>query len=231
MAKRKKSRKKADETLVDIVEVRDQAQTFLERNQQLVLGGLLALVLIVGGLFAYNNFYKAPRQQEATEQMYQAQIQFERDSFARALTNPGGGYPGFLDVIDTYGGTEAGNIAHYYTGVAYLNLGQYEAAIDYLEDYNPAGSIAPIMKFGAIGDAYAELNDFEEAMRYYERAASAGENEMLTPYYLKKVGMLHERNGNLAEALDAYREIKEKYPNSPDGRDIDKFIVRVSAKG
>ncbi len=231
MAKRKKSQKKADETLVDIVEVRDQAQGFMEQNQNLVFGGLLALVLIVGGLFAYNNFYKAPRQVEATEQMYQAQIQFERDSFARALTNPGGGYPGFLDIIDTYGGTAAGNLAHYYSGVAYLNLGQYEAAIDYLEDYNPDGTITPIMKYGALGDAYAELNDFDQAMSYYERAADAGENEMLTPYYLKKVGMLHERQGNFSRALQAYEEIKEKYPNSPDGRDIDKFIVRVSAKG
>lgn len=231
MAKRKKSQKKADETLVDIVEVRDQAQGFMEQNQNLVFGGLLALVLIVGGLFAYNNFYKAPRQVEATEQMYQAQIQFERDSFARALTNPGGGYPGFLDIIDSYGGTAAGNLAHYYTGIAYLNLGQYEAAIDYLEDYNPDGTITPIMKYGALGDAYAELNDFDQAMSYYERAADAGENEMLTPYYLKKVGMLHERQGNFSRALQAYEEIKEKYPNSPDGRDIDKFIVRVSAKG
>ncbi len=231
MAKRKKSQKKADETLVDIVEVRDQAQGFMDRNQNLVFGGLLALVLIVGGLFAYNNFYKAPRQQEATEQMYQAQIQFERDSFARALTNPGGGYPGFLDLIDSYGGTAAGNLAHYYAGIAYLNLGQYEAAIDYLQDYDPDGTITPIMKYGALGDAYAELNDFDRAMSYYEQAANAGENEMLTPYYLKKVGMLHERQGNFTQALQAYEEIRENYPNSPDGRDIDKFIVRVSAKG
>jgi len=231
MAKRKKSQKKADETLVDIVEVRDQAQGFLDHNQNLVFGGLLALVLIVGGIFAYNNFYKTPKQQEATEQMYQAQIQFERDSFARALTNPGGGYPGFLDIIDNYGATEAGNLAHYYAGIAYLNLGQYEAAIDYLKDYTPSGTITPIMKNGALGDAYAELNDLDEAMSYYQRAANAGENEMLTSYYLKKVGMLHERNGNFNQALEAYESIKENYPNSPDGRDIDKYIIRVSARG
>ena len=100
MARRKRNQKKADETIVDIVEVKDQAQSFIDENQNLVFGGLFAIVLVIGGLFAYNNFYKAPRQQEAVEQMLQAQVQFERDSFTNALTNPGGGYSGFLDIID-----------------------------------------------------------------------------------------------------------------------------------
>lgn len=231
MARRKKDQKKAEETLVDIVEVRDQAQSFVDRNQNLVLGGLLVVVLIVGGIFAYSNFIKKPRQQEAMQQMYQAQIQFERDSFALALTNPGGGYPGFLDVADNYSGTEAGNLANYYAGISYLNLGQYEAAIDYLGDYSPDGSITPIMKYGAMGDAYAELNDFDEALDYYERAVKAGDNEVLTPYYLKKLGMLHEQNSQFADAREAYERIKKEYPQSQAGQDIDKYIIRVTAKG
>lgn len=228
---RRKSKKRAEETLVDIVEVRDQAQSFLDRNQNAVFGVLAVLVLLVGGWFAYNNFYKKPRQMEAVDQMFQAQVQFERDSFALALTKPGGGYSGFLDIIEKYKGTTAANLALYYAGISYLNLGRYDAAIDYLKGYNPAGEITPIMKYGAIGDAYSELNELETAMDYYQRAVSAGDNEILTAYYLKKVGMLHEKNGDFASARVAYEKIKEKYPNSPDGRDIEKFITRVSAKG
>ena len=231
MARRKRNQKKADETLVDIVEVRDQVQSFLDQNQNLVFGGLLAVVLIIGGFFAYNNFYFAPRQQEAVEQMMQAQVQFERDSFANALTNPGGGYSGFLDIIDNYGGTQAGNLDKSYAVVCYLNLGQYEAAIDYLKDYSPDGTITPIMRFGAIGDAYSELNDLESAMDYYKKAANAGDNEVLTPYYLKKIGLLHEKNGNFAEAKASFEKIKSEYPNSPDSQDIDKNMTRVASKG
>jgi len=231
MASRKKNQKKAEETLVDIVEVRDQAQSFVDRNQNIVLGGLLVIVLIIGGIFAYSNFYQQPRQQEAMEQMYQAQVQFQRDSFALALTNPGGGYLGFLDIIDSYGSTDAGNLANYYAGISYLNLGQFEAAIDFLNDFDPAGDITPIMKYGALGDAYSELNDLENALDYYEDAVSAGDNDMLTPYYLKKVGMLHEKNGSFAQAKAAYERIKEEYPSSSVGQDIEKFIIRVSAKG
>lgn len=228
MARRRNSRKKkADETLVDIIEVREQAQGFLDQYQTFVLGGLLAVVLIFGGYLAYTNFYQKPRQAAATEQMFQAQVQFERDSFALALTNPGGGYSGFLDIIDNYKGTKAANLANYYAGISYLQLGQYAAALDYLNDFKPAGEISPIMKWGAFGDCFSELQDLDKAMKYYKKAVSAGDNKILTPYYLKKVGLLHEHNGNDAEAQKAYQTIKEKYPNSPDGADIEKYLTRV----
>ena len=83
------------------------------------------------------------------------------------------------------------------------------------------------MKYGALGDAYSELNDFDKAMSNYKKAANHGDNKVLSPYYLKKIGMLHEKNGDLAAAKKAYESIKEKYPDSPDGRDIDKYITRV----
>ncbi|MCB0558481.1 MAG: tetratricopeptide repeat protein [Lewinellaceae bacterium] len=230
MARRKRNQKKADETLVDIVEVRDSAQSFVDNNQQLIFGALVALVLAIGGVFAYNNFFKKPRQAEAEEQMFRAQEQFEQDSFALALANPGGGYMGLLDIIDNYGGTAAGNSAKYYAGISYLNLGKYEAAVDYLQQFKAKGSITPIMKYGAMGDAYSELQDFDSAMKYYKKAVSESENDFLTPYYLKKVGLLNERNGNFAEAQKAYQEILDNYPDSPIGRDIEKYITRVAAK-
>jgi len=239
MAKKKQELKKADEVLIDVVEVREQASDFFERNRLFVLGGIGLLVLIVGGLFAYNQFYKVPRQREAVEQMFQAQVQFERDSFQLALINPGGGYLGFLDIIDNYGGTPAANAAKYYAGVSYLHIGQrnnnankeFDAAISYLKDFNADGDIMPITKNGALGDAYSELQDFDQAMSYYKKAVSSGENELLTPYYLKKVGMLNERNGDTQAALEAYKTIKNEYPNSSEARDIEKYIARVTPKG
>lgn len=230
MARRKKNQKKADETLVDIVEVRDSAQNFIDRNRTWVFGALVAAVLIFGGWFAYNNFYKKPKQQEAVEQMYQAQVQFERDSFALALTKPGSGYLGFLDIIDNYKGTKAADAAHYYAGLCYLNLGQYDAAIDYLKDYSPSGEITPATKFGVLGDAYSELQDFGKAMDNYKKAVSSTENEVLKAYYLKKVGLLHERNGNLDDAKAAYEKIKNEFPTTTEASDIDKFIKRVASK-
>lgn len=229
MARRKKNRKKADETLVDIVEVKDQAQGFVEKNQQLIFGLGIAFIILAGGYLFYQNLYKAPREKEAMEQMFKAQEQFERDSFALALTNPGGGYVGFLDIIDSYGGTKAANLASYYAGVAYLNLGQFDAALDYMKSFSPGGRVGPVMKFGVLGDIYSELNQIDNAESSYRKAINAGDNEVLTAYYLKKLGMLQEKNGNLADAKSSYERVKFEYPNSPYASDIDKYITRVAA--
>jgi tetratricopeptide (TPR) repeat protein len=228
MAKRKTS-KRADDTLVDIVEVKEQAQNFIEANQKYLLGALVGLIVIVGGWLVYKFFILDPRQKEAVEQVYKAQEQFERDSFKLALTDPGAGFPGFLEIMDKYSGTKAANSAAYYAGICYLHLKQYDAAIQYLKDFDADGEIFPIMKYGAMGDAYAEKGDLDKALSLYNDAVNAGDNEILTAYYLKKVGLLNEKQGKLDAAVKAYEKIKTEYPNSTEGGDIEKYIVRVTA--
>jgi tetratricopeptide (TPR) repeat protein len=219
MAKRNK--KASDDTLVDIGEKTEQAQDFYEKNQSLVLGGLFAFVIIVGGIFAYNNFYKAPRLKSAIEEMAQAQRMFEKDSFALALANPGGGSLGFLDIASEYSGTSAANLANYYAGISYLNLGQFDAAKSFLEDFSPDGNVLPITYYGSLGDVYSEKNEMDKAI-------SQGTNEFLEAYYTKKLGMLYEYQGKVAEAKSTYENLKSKYPNTPEGQDIEKYISRVS---
>lgn len=225
--RRKQDNKQNDETLVDLVEARDNATGFIEKNQGTIFGALVGLVVIIGGLFFYNNYFKGPRLQEAADQMYQAQLQFEKDSFALALSNPGGGFSGFLDIINNYGGTPAANSAKYYAGVSYLNLGDYDNAINYLDDFSASGDIMPAMKYGALGDAYSEKQDMDSAISYYNKAVNQGGNEVLTAYYLKKIGLWYEKNNDTAKAAEAYNRIKKEFPNSPDGGDIDKYLARV----
>ena len=223
-------RKKDDETLVDIVEKKEQAQELYNDNQNLILGALLAFVIIAGGIFAWNNFYKKPRQMSAVKEMAQAQFQFDRDSFALALDNPGGGNPGFLDIIDQYGGTPAANLSHYYAGICYLNLGgaqNIDAAISYLEDFSES-SVLSATKYGALGDAYSEKNDLGQAESNYKKAISNSDNDFLSAYYMKKLGLLFQSQGKMAEAKGMFEQIKTKYPLTPDGNGIEKYISRVS---
>jgi tetratricopeptide (TPR) repeat protein len=229
MATRKNSKKKAEETLVDIEEVTGQAKDFLNENQNKILIAIAAVAIIAGGIWAYFNLYQEPREISAAEQMFQAELVFERDSFRLALENPGGGYEGFLGIIDKFSGTKVANRAKYYAGVCYLNLGEADNAIKYLSDFSPKGELLTIMKYGTLGDAHGDKEDYEKAMSNYKKAISSGENEQLTAYYLKKVGLLNERQGNLKAAVEAYETIKNKYPNSVDGASIDKYIARASA--
>ncbi|MFT4663549.1 MAG: tetratricopeptide (TPR) repeat protein [Polaribacter sp.] len=231
MAIKRKKNKQQEETLVDIVEARDNAQGFLETNQMNIMGGLLALIVVVGGFLAYKHLYKTPREKQASSQLSQAQLQFEKDSFALALSNPGNGALGFEAIIESYGGTKAANIAKYYAGASYLHLGQYDAAIDYLQDFSPKGAVLAAPTQSMIGDAYAEKGDLASAAAYYKKALSAAKgNGFLSPMYLKKIGLLAEKNQDWKAAADAYNKIKSNFPTSIDGSDIDKFIARVGTK-
>ncbi len=230
MARRKRTRRQQEETLVDIVEAKETAQSFIENNQQLVMAIIGGIALIVGGLFVYKQFFQLPKEREAAEQMFQAEFQFERDSFELALLNPGGGYAGFLDIIDNYSGTKVANIANYYAGICYLHLGKFDAAISYLSDFSPGGDVTPIMKFGALGDAYSEMQQFDDALASYRKAVNAADNDFLTPYYMKKLGLLYEKQGDFQSAAKVYRDIKGEYAKSQDGFNIDKFIDRAEAQ-
>ena len=228
MAKRKKLKKKQDDdVLLDLTEVTGQAEDFFERNQKPIMIGAILIAVVVGGYFVYKNFYQAPRQANAVEQMAEAEYQFSRDSFGLALANPGGGYPGFADIVKNYSGTDAANAALYYAGISSLNMGQFDAAISYLEDFSADGELLPIMKQGALGDAWAEKGDLEKGLSMYNKAVNNGDNELVTPYYLKKVAMLSQKLGKNKEALGAWERIKTEYPNSNEAREAPKYIISL----
>jgi len=230
MAIRRKQNKQSEETLLDLTQAKAKATNFIDQHQKSIIGGLAAVVIIVGGWFVYKNLIQAPKEEKAMAQMWMAQVQFEQDSFQVALENPGGGYSGFLSIIQDYSGTKAGNMAKFYAGISYLNLGNFESAQKYLEDFNPHGVIGPTMKYGALGDVYSELNQMDKAMTNYKKASESGENELLTPYYLKKLALLHESQNEVEKALAIYKSIKSKYPNSNEALSIDKYIARAEIK-
>lgn len=221
--------REGDDLLVDVVEVSDQAANFFEKNRNTIIGAALIVAALVIGFVLYQTFVSKPKEANAMEQMQRAQFQFEQDSFNLALANPGQGFPGFLDIIDQYSGTSAGNLARYYAGVSYMNIGSYEAALDYLEQFSASGGIMPVMKAGTIGDVQSELGNFSAAISSYESAVNkADKNYMLGGYYLKKLGLLLRNQGDNAGALKAFNRLKSEYGKSPDAAEADKYIMLLN---
>lgn len=227
MAKKRPVRKQQEEEIINIVEVKEQAQDFFEKHKKAITIGLGVFIVLVGGYLAYNYLYMAPREKAAAEAIYQAEIQFARDSFALALENPGEGFEGFLDIIDNYSGTKTANLAKLYAGISYLHLGKYEDAIKYLESFSPKGNVAPALKYGALGDAYAESGNMEKAWSNYKRASDSRDNDFITPYYLSKAaGLAFTLNKN-DEALKLFKRISSEFPESAEAKEAEKFIARL----
>lgn len=206
---------------------------FYNRNKKAVLIAGAAILLIGGGLFFYQNQIKAPKEKAANTAIFKAEYYFGLDSFKLALNGraEGGGMEGFLgfnDIIDQYGSTKAGNLAQYYAGVCNLHLGQYQEAIDHLKKFSTNDVVVGSIALGCIGDAYRELGNSDEAVKYYEKAARRNSNSFTTPIYLKKAALTYEQDlKNYDKALDTYIKIEKEYGNTPEGRDISKYIARI----
>ena len=124
-----------DEVIVDVEEVYSRTETFVEDNKNALTIIVAAIAVVIGGYFAYQSFYLAPLQEEAQEEMFMAEKYFGQDSMNLAIYGDGN-YPGFLAITEDYSGTKAANLAQYYLGISYLRTGQFEAAIDALEDFS-----------------------------------------------------------------------------------------------
>lgn len=227
MAKKSKEAEK-DEVIVDVEEVYSKTEDFINTNQNAIIGAIGVIVAVIVGFYAYNKVYLGPLEEEAHGQMFMAEQYFQKDSFELAL-NGDGNYLGFLDIADEYGSTSAGNLAHYYAGVCYLRTGNYETAIEELNDFDGAGEMLGAVALGATGDAYMELGEVAEALNYYEKAVASSENDFTTPVYLQKAGFAAEKGGNFDKAIDYYTQVKENFPTSNEGRNAEKFIARAEA--
>lgn len=220
-----------DDTLVDVVEVRDQGLEFFEKNKTIILGAIFVLAALIIGYFVYQTFVVKPAADDAMAELRSAQVEFERDSFNRALVNPNPEITGFVDLIDNYGNTPAGNLAHYYAAVSYLNIGRPDVAISYMNDFDANGTVLEAMKYGIIGDAKSEQEDYSGAIASYESAINAaGDNFVTGGYYLNKLALLYRHQGQNDRALAAFKRLKKDYGNSPEAATVDKYISMLEMK-
>lgn len=226
---KKKNVQQTDKNLEGIEQALTRSEQFIEDNQKLltyVLGGLIVvLLIIIGG----NRYYLKPLNEKAAADMYYAERYFEIDSFNLAL-NGYGTYPGFLNVIEDYGMSKTAKVARYYAGICYHQLGDYEAAIEHLNKFNTDDLLVAAAKFSTLGDAYVELGDLDKAVSSYKSGIEKYENNFSSPIMLKKLGIVYEEMGELDQALEVYQTIESGYPETPEGREIRKYIGRVESK-
>lgn len=213
-----------------------KTEAWVAKNQNYIIGVVGAVALVILGLLGYQQYIQGPKEEKAMNQMFQAQSYWEqaiaaveKDSLFTLSLNGGGGQYGFNEIMDKYSGTDAANLAHYYAGVANLNLGNYQESIDLLDDFDSDNAVINANAKGSIADAFALLGQDEQALEYYKKAAAAGDNEFITPKYLLKAGITAVNLGNHSEALSLLEDLKERYPKVPEAIQADIFIGKAQA--
>lgn len=204
-----------------------QSEAFIIKNRKLIIGVVAGIVIVIAAVLMYKNLYSEPRENKAQAALVSAQSYFEMDAYEQALNGDSINSTGFLEVANQYSGTKAANLARAYAGISYMKLGDYDKAIKEMDKFNGKDQMVAPAVLGAIGNCYAELEQLDKASSYLVKAADKADNNSLSPIYLIQAGGILEKQGKYDDAVKAYTKIKEKYFQSFQAMDIDKYIERA----
>jgi len=224
----KQETKQGDERLENVEEALSKTELWIENNQKTLWIILIALLVVAFGIFGVTKI-KDKRNQTASTLIYKAQDYFTKEQYDMAL-NGDGNNVGFLDIINDYGKTKTGKLAAYYAGISYMKQGNYNDAITYLKKYTSNDQVLAPMALGAIGDCYMELDDMQNAVSYYGKAAAKNPNDFTSPLFLSKQANTYEIMGDYAKALESYKKLKQDFPLSNEAFEISKNIANVEEK-
>lgn len=216
---------------LNVEETLNKSEAFFLKYKKAIIYGVLAVIVVIAGVIVYKQYVSAPREDKASTALAKGQEYFQQDLYEKALNGDGAGYEGFVKVASDYSSTEAGNLANLYAGLCYAGLGKWNEAAKYLEEFDTKDDqmISPAAE-GALGNAYAHLNQLDKAVSHLKNAAKNADNNSLSPTFLIQAGEILESQGKAAEALELYKQVKEKYVYSMQSQTIDKYIERASNK-
>jgi tetratricopeptide (TPR) repeat protein len=231
MAKTKSKEKQGSEFYENpevLAQQLSKTEEFIENNKKVVfgLGGVIALIIVA--FFGYR-YYMNNLNQEAQKEMFQAVYWYENGEYDLALNGDGNNF-GFLAIIEDYGSTKAGNLASFYLGNIYLQQGQFETAIDYLEDFSSDDLLVQARAYALVGDAYMELGNYSNAAEQYGKAADYKSNKEFSPEYLMKQALAYEKANNLEGAMGSYRKVVEDFSDSKQKTEAEKYLSRLEAQ-
>lgn len=204
-----------------------KAKDFWTRNQRIIM--ILSTVIIVAivGYYGYNNFVQKPKEEKALDAIFKAEEYYRMDSVQKALNGDGLNL-GFVKVIDKYGGTKAGNLARFYAGDCYLRTGDFNNAVKHLKDFSTSARQIQARAYKLLGDAYSELGRNDEAIASYKKAAyHFTDDNINSAEYLFFAAALAEKTGKTKEAIELYKELKDKFPGTQQSNEADKYLAKL----
>ena len=222
--------KKQIQDPLDLDQAMSSSEAFIIKYKNKFLAGIAAIVIVVGGTLGYQHFISEPNEKKASEAAFRGEQYFMADNYEQALNGDSLGYIGFVKIADKFSGTDAGKLANAYAGLCYAQLGQYEDAIKYLDKFSADDQLVSPALLGTMGNCYAQLGQLEKAAATLMKAADKADSHALSPIYLIQAGQIYEKLGKNSEAVGAYKTVKEKYFNSYQSMDIDKYIERATIK-
>ena len=214
----------------------EKAKDFWSKYNRPLMIVCAVVLLVAGGYLGYKKFYKEPNEEKASDALFKAEgyhrnalLAPNPDSLIKLALNGDGANPGFLRIMTKFKGTDAAKLAKLYAGESYLLLNDNANAIKYLKDYNTSSKFFQARAYKLLADAYADQGKNKDALEYYKKAArhftedaeNSSEALFLAAY------LAQTKLNNNKEAIELFKELKEKFPTTQRGSEADKYLARL----
>jgi len=215
-------------------------QFALENKRQLILGVTACLIVVL--LICAGVFYNRKKEENASKMLAEAQslISITPDFAAQEGQSNESTEPDpesvekaleiFSRLAEEYGNTHASQLGRILQGHLYYEKGDYDAAAktyqDFLEGKDESDALTAMAREG-LGYSYEALEEFSEAVKYYEQLTQS-ELTYIQAWSLLSVARCKEKMNENEGALEAYRTFLVDHPQHVKATEAKANIARLS---
>jgi predicted negative regulator of RcsB-dependent stress response len=212
---KKRIQKKTTDTEVEVKErLSSLKDTLMERQKTALQYGIVILVILAAfvGFFIYSSASKKKAQGIAYEgyKIYTSAAQTQ-------TSNKDEQYQKALELFKKASDTRKTPFSLFYIAACYYELGKQDEALKALKDfartYADDEKYAPL-SYQKMALIYAKQGNINEARKALDSLSSL-KGDIYKDFALLEYGKLLEKEGNSDEAKKKYKELVQKFPNSP----------------
>jgi tetratricopeptide (TPR) repeat protein len=214
-----------EDTLVTAYVKATQFYDVNRKNVNLALTGIAALII---GLILYSN-NRAQNNASAEAQFGQVFGLYDQGQYQLAIDGvPERNIPGLKAIVANFGGSDAGQLARFYLGNSYYQLGKNDEALHAFEDFSPPTDLLAVSRLSGIASCYAAMHDYAKAGEYFEKAATKYPDDIACAENLNSAAYNYALAGEKEKAIGLYTKLKKEYASSSFGRDAERYITKLS---
>lgn len=194
-----------------------------KKARTIMMWASVIVAVIVIGVLLYIFAYKQPAIQKGNEAISAADrvALFENnDSTALAM----------YEAVAAEHGFDAGNRATLEAAIRYYQKGDYQKALDYVNNYDATDNVVGALAYGLKGDCLVNLDKNSDAIKAFDKAISqCDKNPHLVPYFMSKKAVVLCAEKKYAEAAEIYSSIEKQYPSYAAQNGVESRRVQAEA--
>lgn len=204
-----------------------RALGYFENNRNTVYSVAAGIVFVVLAFLGYA-WMQSNNNQKALSQMAIAVQKYEAGEFQASLDGDAS-FTGMIDIAESFGGTDSGNLAKFYAADALFRTGDMVRALEYFESFSKGADYLGASAYAGEA-AIHELNgDHKKAGDLFVRAATVFTSEITSPMYYENAARAYAAGGDKGKARSAYESIRDDFPNSQAARNVDFYLAQYAS--